>query len=190
MIKQKGKIIVVVGPSGAGKSTLLKKIRADFPELKESISCTTRPMRDGEKEGINYFYLTKEEFIQRRDNDSFLEWATVHSNLYGTSKEFVESSVIRGDSLLFDIDVQGADAVKKHFGSGASVIFIAPPSIEELKVRLIKRGTDSDEVIGVRLKNAQGELKRKDNYDYLVVNDDIDRAYDEIYKIISGVLVS
>jgi guanylate kinase len=185
-----GKIIVIVGPSGAGKSTLMKKIRSSFPELEESISCTTRSIRDGEKEGVNYFYLTKNEFLKRKDRGDFLEWATVHSNLYGTSKEFVKKKMDSGISLLFDIDIQGADSIKEYFGDRSHIIFIAPPNLEELKERLLSRGTDSLDVIKERLQNAKGELLRKNDYNYLVENDGLDKAYAQLKGIIKEVVDS
>ena len=187
-MENRGKIIVIVAPSGAGKSTLIKRLRKNFPHLEESVSCTTRPIREGEENGVAYHFLTREEFVERRDRGDFLEWATVHSNFYGTSKSFVEEKLSQGVSLLFDLDVQGADSFKEYFGEQANVIFIVPPSLEELEKRLIKRGTDAPEVIAERVKNARIEIEKKDDYDYNVLNDDLDRAYEELEGIFTKIL--
>lgn len=192
MVKRKkahnGCLVVIVAPSGSGKSTLIKMIKKDFPNLQESVSYTTRPMRNGEKEGKHYFYIDIEEFNKRKEQGEFLEWAQVHSNFYGTSKKFVEEEIGRGNSLLFDLDVQGADIVKKHFKQKAQIIFIAPPSIKVLEERLKKRNTDSDQVIKNRLENAKKELLRKDDYDYCVLNDDLQKAHTDLKNIIKKIL--
>lgn len=184
----RGKLIVIVAPSGAGKSTLISRLKNDYPDLLESTSYTTRPRREGEIHGQHYFFVSKEEFIERRDQGEFFEWAVVHSNLYGTSKIFVEEKLSEGKSLLFDLDVQGADSLKKHFNDEANIIFIAPPSIEELGNRLRKRGTETEEVILERLKNAERELKRKEDYDHWVLNDDLEKAYVKLRDIFKSVL--
>lgn len=183
-----GKIVVIVAPSGAGKSTLIKKIRVDFPSLQESVSCTTRKMREGEIDGVSYHFITREDFDKKVGTNDFLEWAHVHGNCYGTSKKFVQAMLEKGSHILFDLDVQGADAMKKHFGSLAKVIFIAPPSIEELEKRLRNRGTDTDEVIRLRLENARKELLRKEDYDFWVLNDNLEKAHLELKSIISSIL--
>lgn len=185
---KKGKVIVIVAPSGAGKSTLIKRLKKDNTNLLESISFTTRAPRDGEVDGTHYFFVSKDDFIAKRDENEFLEWAEVHSNLYGTSKKFVEKQINDGHSLIFDIDVQGADAFKGYFKDDAKVVFIAPPSIEELESRLTGRGTDSDETIALRINNAKSEMTRQDDYDYCVVNDDLDVAYENLKIIIESIL--
>lgn len=187
-MSERGKIIVIVAPSGAGKSTLIKRLRKEFPQIEESVSCTTRPIREGETQGESYFYLTREEFVERRDRGDFLEWAEVHSNFYGTSKEFVESKLATGVPLLFDLDVQGIDSFKKHFGTEAKGIFIAPPSVEELEARLRNRGTESEDVIQERVANARKEVQRQDDYDYCVVNDDLDRAFEQLKCIFKEII--
>ncbi|MBF0312811.1 MAG: guanylate kinase [Oligoflexia bacterium] len=181
-------IIIIVAPSGAGKSTLIKKVREDFPALKESISFTTRAMRPGEVAGKSYFFIAREEFLKRRDQDEFIEWAEVHSNFYGTSKCFIQGELSKGHSVLLDIDVQGADNIKKSFGDVAKAIFIAPPSFEVLEKRLRGRGTDDPEVIARRLKNAKQELQRRNDYDYVVVNDQLEVAYKELKQIIEKII--
>lgn len=187
-MNKKGALIVIVAPSGTGKSTLIEKIKKDFPQIGWSVSCTTRPIRVGEIHGINYFYLTVAEFEAKISTDDFIEWAKVHSNYYGTSKEFVNNGLDSGKFLLFDVDVQGADNLKKYYKNNAHVIFIEPPSIEELEKRLRKRATDSEKVIEERVKNAKKEMLRKDDYDYLVMNDDVSRAYESISTIIKKII--
>jgi guanylate kinase len=190
MKKKEGKIIIIVAPSGSGKSTLIEKVKSDFKNLEWSVSFTTRAKRQGEVEGIAYNFISKDEFIKRKEQDEFLEWALVHQNYYGTSKEFVESKLADGINILFDLDVQGVDSFKEYFAEKAKAIFIAPPSIEALKARLLSRGTDDIDVINVRLENARLELLRKEDYDYCVVNDDIDRAYGELKAVLTEVLES
>lgn len=185
---KKGKLIVIVAPSGTGKSTLIERLSKDFPHLKWSVSCTTRAMRTGEVHGINYCFITVDEFEKKIKEDAFIEWAKVHANYYGTLKSFVTEGLDRGDFLLFDIDVQGADNIKKYFGNDSEVIFIEPPSVEELEKRLNKRATDAKEVIALRIENAKKELLRKNDFDHLVMNDDVDRAYQKLKNIITKIV--
>lgn len=183
-----GRLIVIVAPSGTGKSTMIKRLKQDFPTIVESVSYTTRPQRPGEIHGLSYFYISREEFIAKRDNNEFLEWAEVHGNFYGTSKAFVEECLKAGKHVLFDLDVQGTDSMKLHFGSVANVVFISPPSVEELEKRLRHRGTENTQVINIRLMNARKELLRKDDYDFLVYNDDIENAYERLKEITQKIL--
>lgn len=183
-----GKMIVICAPSGTGKSTLLSRLKADIPDLVWSVSCTTRPMRTGEVHGKDYYFIKQESFQKQIEGDEFIEWAKVHSNYYGTSKRFVTEGLLNNWKMLFDLDVQGADAMKKLYGSEAQVIFIEPPSIEELEKRLLARGTDSLEVIRERVTNARKELQNKDKYDHLVLNDDIDMAYERLKAIVQRIL--
>ena len=186
----RGKIIVIVAPSGTGKSTLIEKIQNEIPDLKWSVSCTTRPIREGEVHGKDYFFMTKEEFIPKRDNNEFIEWAQVHSNFYGTLKSFVDDGLEAGEYLLFDLDVQGCDSIKEIYGDEAKVIFIEPPSVEELEKRLLARATDAPEVIAERVNNAKEELKRKNDFDYNVVNDDFNKAYEDLLAVFKEILRS
>lgn len=183
-----GKLIVIVAPSGTGKSTMIKRLKQDFPTIVESVSYTTRPQRPGEVHGLSYFFISREEFIAKRDNNDFLEWAEVHGNFYGTSKEFVENCLREGKHVLFDLDVQGTDSMKLHFQDVANVIFISPPSVEELEKRLRHRGTENTQVINLRLMNARKELLRKDDFDFLIYNDDIEKAYSRLKEITQKIL--
>ncbi len=177
-----GLCLVISAPSGAGKSTLVERLRAEFPHFAYSISCTTRAPRGEEKDGRDYHFLTREEFTVRREGGYFAEWAEVHGNLYGTPRAPVEEHLASGRDVLFDIDVQGALLVKSVFPQGLFV-FIMPPSREELERRLRGRGTDSGEAIARRLGNALGELRQAGQFDYLIVNDDLDTAADELRAI-------
>ena len=183
-----GKLIVIVAPSGTGKSTMIKRLKLDYPSIVESVSYTTRPQRPGEIDGLSYFFISREDFILKRDNNEFLEWAEVHGNFYGTSKEFVEQCLRAGKHVLFDLDVQGTDSMKLHFGSIANVIFISPPSVEELEKRLRHRGTENTQVINLRLTNARKELLRKEDFDFLIYNDDIENAYTRLKEITQKIL--
>lgn len=183
-----GKIIIIVAPSGSGKSTLIVRLKKEFPQLAESVSFTTRPMRTGEVHGKNYFYIGVQEFEQKIKQGDFLEWAKVHSNYYGTSKEFVETGLKEGKQLLFDVDVQGADSFKQTFGDKALAIFIEPPSLQVLEERLKKRATDSPAVIQERVNNAKKELLRRDDFDFLLMNDDLEKAYGKLKDIVQKIL--
>lgn len=183
-----GKMIVICAPSGTGKSTLIGRLKDDHPDLEWSVSCTTRPMRTGEKDGVDYHFISKEVFEEQIRANQFIEWAKVHSNYYGTSKIFVSRGLQEGRKMLFDLDVQGADAMKKIYGKEAHVIFIEPPSIEELEKRLRLRGTDKDHVITERIENARRELARKHDYDYLILNDDVELAYQGLKAAVERIL--
>ena len=166
----------------------LNRLKSEHPELEWSVSCTTRPMRQGEVNGKDYHFISKEDFESQISKNDFIEWAKVHSNYYGTSKKFVDEGLAKGKKMLFDLDVQGADAMKKIYGHGAKVIFIRPPSIDDLEKRLRGRATDSIEVIEERLKNARIELTRAHDYDFLVTNDDFERAYQDLAQIVAKIL--
>lgn len=183
-----GTMIVICAPSGTGKSTLLNRLKADIPDLVWSVSCTTRPIRNGETHGKDYYFIKRDTFEKQIADDEFIEYAKVHSNYYGTSKRFVNEGLAQGWNMLFDLDVQGADAMKRIYGSEAQVIFIEPPSVEELEKRLLARGTDSKEVIAERINNARRELEQKEKYDHLILNDDVDRAYEKLKAVVERIL--
>ncbi len=178
------RLFVISGPSGAGKGTLVARVRAERPGLGLTVSATTRAPRPGEVDGENYHFLDKDTFARLVDEGAFVEWAHVHGNCYGTLVSEVERNLDAGASLILEIDVQGALAVKERFAD-AVLIFIKPPSAAELRSRLIGRGTETPETIELRLANAERELALADQYDEVVVNDDLDTATAELSAIIS-----
>ncbi|WP_281275527.1 guanylate kinase [Leptospira sarikeiensis] len=177
-------MIVLSSVAGGGKSTLIQMIRAKHPDLAFSVSCTTRAPRPGDKEGVTYFFLSKEEFESGIENGEFLEWAKVHDNYYGTPAKFVSQCISSGRSVIMDLDVQGAAQVKQKLGKEAITIFILPPNEEEWERRLRGRGTDSEESILKRIRNGKEELARKDEFDHLIINDTLDNALNELEKIL------
>lgn len=181
----KGLIIVIVSPSGGGKSSIIRNILADHPEWSLSVSHTTRPMKKNEQQGQDYFFISEPEFREMITQDLFLEYAQVHDSFYGTSKKFIHQALAASQTILLDVDVQGADAAKKIFGDQALIFFIEPPSLEELELRLRKRQRDDDSEIEMRLKNARQELLRKDDFDFCVINDQLERCVTEILARIS-----
>ncbi len=183
-----GKMIVICAPSGTGKSTLLNRLKLDIPELVWSVSCTTRAIRNGEVHGKDYYFIKTETFEDQIANDEFIEWAKVHSNYYGTSKRFVTEGLAHNRKMLFDLDVQGADAMKKIYGDEVQVIFIEPPSVEELEKRLRNRATDSDKVILERVENARKELMRKLDFDQIILNDDVEKAYQNLKSLVQRMI--
>ena len=178
-----GAILVLSGPSGAGKSTLLKEVIEDIGECYFSISTTTRNIREGEEQGVDYHYVSKEEFQKDIDDDMFLEYANVHGNYYGTSIRPVHKALRAGKLVIFDIDVQGNAVVTKRLGDVTTSVFISPPTLSELKERLQGRKTDTQEVIDGRLKMAKREIQRICEYDYLIVNDNLEVAADILRTI-------
>lgn len=181
-MKGKGKLFVISAPSGAGKTTLVKKVLDRFKTLSYSVSHTTRNPRENEQDGRDYFFITPDEFEEKIAKDHWLEWAKVHENFYGTSRDFVRNCLDKGQSLLLDIDVQGAVQIMNSDMKPVS-IFILPPSFDVLSQRLEKRGTDSKKVIQRRLENAKAEMAQKDLYQYVVVNDDLDKAIKDLCLI-------
>ncbi|MCK4537950.1 MAG: guanylate kinase [Candidatus Krumholzibacteria bacterium] len=178
-------IIVISGPSGVGKSTVVSRLLETMEGIDRSISVTTRKLRGDESDGVEYFFTSREDFVKIRDEGKLLEWAEVHGNLYGTSEEFVDGRLGEGRSVLLEIDVQGGMKVKARKPE-SMLIFIMPPSFEELEERLRGRETDDDEVIRQRLANANRELGYSSKYDYRVVNGDLDECVGEIRDIITS----
>ncbi len=181
----KGRLIIISGPSGSGKDTILKRVLKSLPELKFSISSVTRPMREGEVEGEKYNFISKERFEYMIKNGMLLEYNNYVGNYYGTPKAPVEKVINEGGEIVLEIDVNGQQNIKRQVESSLS-IFIMPPSIEVLRARLAGRGTDSDEVIEKRMKTALDEIKCAKNYDYIVINDDLEEAVEDFITIIKS----
>ena len=179
------KLFVISGSSGVGKGTVIKKFLENNPNFKLSVSCTTRQKRPGEEQGVNYFYLTRDEFMQAVNKGEFLEWAEFSGNCYGTSKKFVQQGLDNGEDILLEIDTQGALQVKEKMDN-AILIFILPPSLEELERRLRGRGTETEDAIQKRLNTVKSEMENAKHFHYQVVNDEVDRAVSEIEKIIKN----
>ncbi|PIR17435.1 MAG: guanylate kinase [Deltaproteobacteria bacterium CG11_big_fil_rev_8_21_14_0_20_49_13] len=180
-----GKLFVISAPSGAGKTTIIKRLISLEPALKLSVSATTRSPRVNEKDGVDYLFVTKEEFLKMKDAGELVEWALVHDTYYGTPKEQINKWLEEGKKVILDIDVQGAASVKKIF-KDAVTIFVLPPSHDELVKRLKGRGTDTEEVLAKRIANAKREMKKKDEYDIQIVNDDVEDAVKRIRDILDA----
>lgn len=178
----KGILLIISAPSGTGKSTLINMLIKDYPDIGFSISYTTRKPRQGEVHGQNYYFVTRDEFLNLREENFFAEWAEVHGNFYGTPAKEVTRAIDRGKSLIFDIDVQGAAQIRKNLQKGV-LIFIFPPSLKTLEQRLSRRATDSSDIIARRLKNAQDEILQSTMFDYWIINDDLHRAYEDLKSI-------
>lgn len=181
--EKKGAILIISGPSGCGKSTLLKEVYKDIDDYYFSISTTTRAPRVGETNGIDYFFVTKEEFETDIKNDDFLEYAKVHDNYYGTSLKPINKALEEGKLVIFDIDVQGHEIVRKKLDSIVTSVFITTPSLEVLQDRLNNRNTDSIDIIEKRIKNAKGEVEYFQDYDYLIINENLELAAKQLVSI-------
>ena len=176
---RRGVLLIVASPSGAGKTSLCRRLMADHGGLELSVSMTTRAIRPGEQAGRDYHFVDREEFQRLVEADAFLEWANVHGNLYGSPRAPVDRALAEGRDVLFDIDWQGA----RRCPDDAVRVFILPPSLEELRRRLVTRSQDAEEVIDRRIANAKGEIEHADEFDYVFVNDDFDRSYAELAHI-------
>ncbi|RAZ23593.1 guanylate kinase [Campylobacter hyointestinalis] len=184
-----GQILILSGPSGSGKSTLLSRLMSEFDDIYFSISSTTRSIREGEIAGVSYHYISEDEFKRGIDEGKFLEWAQVHKNYYGTSLEPVEAALKAGKIVIFDIDVQGFHLAQKKYGEIITSVFVTTKNRDELKKRLKLRGTDSDEVIENRLFNAATEMAHISEYDYLIINENLEKSYLDLRAIFSSLLV-
>jgi guanylate kinase len=181
--KRRGIIFILSAPSGAGKTTLIGALRAVFPEIQMSISCTTRERRNGEVNGVDYHFITERRFAKLRARKQFAEWALVHGYLYGTLHKPLDRCIASGRDMLLDIDVQGARKIKKRYPEAVS-IFLLPPSMRELRRRLAARATDAKAIISRRLANAQGEIRNIIDYDYYVINCELDQAVEDLKSIV------
>jgi guanylate kinase len=178
-----GRIFVVSGPSGSGKSTLIREVRQKVPDLGYSISHTSRPPRGQERNGVEYHFVSKESFQKMIESGEFVEWAEVYKDLYGTSVSSLRSQITNGLDVIMDIDVQGGRNIKEHF-KDAVLIYVFPPSLEILEKRLRDRGTDDEKAIRARLHTATKEIKHCVSYDYLLFNDKLDQAVEELKSIL------
>ncbi len=179
----KGILIVVSGFAGAGKGTIMNRLIGKYPDYALSVSATSRKPREGEKEGVNYFFKSREEFEEMIERDEFLEHAEYVGNYYGTPRAFVEKKLEEGTNVLLEIEIQGAMQVKKRFPD-ALLVFIMPPSAAILKERLTNRGTETAEVIAKRMHRAVSESEGIENYDYIVINDEVDKCTEKLHNII------
>lgn len=182
---EKGHLFVVSAPSGAGKSTLCQAALQQMPDLVYSISTTTRPLRPGEIEGKDYFFVTPEVFRKGIETKKWVEWALVHDHYYGTSADLIDSHLAAGQSVLLDIDVQGADQILRRYPDTIT-IFIMAPSMDVLRQRLTARSHDAPDVVEKRLRNAEAEIARKDRYQYVIINDHLPTAIDRFVRILKS----
>ena len=180
-----GHLFIVSAPSGAGKTTLVRLLLEKDPGIRVSISSTTRPPRTGENDGREYHFVDVQYFLEMVSRGDFLEWAEVHGNYYGTSRRWIEAEMTAGRDVLLEIDWQGAQQIHKAFPSAIG-IFILPPSLEELKSRLSGRGTDSAETIARRIAAARDEMRHVDEFDYVIINDDLQQALGNLRSIVSA----
>ncbi len=179
----KGQLFVISAPSGTGKSTILEELQREMPSLGYSVSHTTRKPREGEQEGRDYYFVSRERFKELADQGAFVEWAAVYRDFYGTSFASFQKKLDRGMDVLLDLDIQGAGAIKQHFPASV-LIFIVPPSLEVLESRLRNRATDQQEVIRARLKKAREEIAGFLQYDHVVINDRLDQAVAEVRAVV------
>lgn len=180
-----GSVFLIVAPSGAGKTSLVKAMLAQRPQMELSVSFTTRAPRPGETDGIDYHFVSRDTFLRRRDNGEFLEWAQVHDNFYATSRDWIAQRVAAGRDIVLEIDWQGAAQVKRLFPDAIGV-FIAPPSIEELRARLQRRGQDAPDVIERRVAAAKSELAQAGRFEYVIINQDFGAALAQLLSIVDS----
>jgi guanylate kinase len=183
----KVRMIIIAAPSGAGKSSFVERISAELPRLRDTITYTTRAMRSGESDGHPYHFVSKDRFLELRDQNFFVEWAMVHENLYGTPLHQLEDAWLKDEVIIMDVDVQGARTFKEKYPDAVTV-FILPPSIDELRRRVIKRDGKVPADLEVRMRNAEREIEVASDFDIRLVNDDFDKSYQEFKKIIEDLL--
>ena len=183
MLNRKGLLLVVSGPSGAGKGTICKALLNKNDQIKLSVSATTRKPRNGEVHGVNYFFIEKEEFTKMIENGEFLEYAQIYDNFYGTPKAAIIECLVKGQDVILEIEMQGARQIKEVYPEGV-FIFVLPPSLEELKSRIVGRGTETQEEIEKRFSCAFEEINQIVNYDYFIVNEDIEKSVSDVEAII------
>ncbi|OCL28145.1 guanylate kinase [Orenia metallireducens] len=181
--ENRGNLIILSGPSAVGKGTVLRALLEEYDDVCYSVSATTREPRKGEVNGVHYFFMSQDKFKESIENNEFIEWAKVHNNYYGTPRNYVEDTLKSGKDVILEIDIQGARQVADSFSEGVFV-FLAPPSMEELKSRIYKRGTETEDVIQTRMSNATKELEEIDRYDYLIINDEVENAVNKLKSII------
>jgi len=185
-IARRGLMLVISSPSGAGKSTIARNLLEKDKNISLSVSVTTRPRRQSEIEGIHYHFISKRDFERLRDNEELLEWAEVHGNFYGTPREPVEIAMAAGRDMLFDIDWQGAEQLQDKMKADVVSIFILPPTMTELQSRLHRRAEDTEEVIKTRLINSRAEIEHWRDYDYVILNDDLQAAFEAVEAIVKA----
>ena len=183
-MKNNSLLLVISAPSGAGKTTVTRGLLKAFPEIQFSVSMCTRPKRDNERDGIDYFFVSRENFKDSIARGDLVEWTKIYDDYYGTSRQVVENMLSAGMNVIFDIDNHGAQAIKKLYPDNAVLIFILPPFIEDLKIRLLGRMTDSQEEIEKRLLGAEKELQAISCYDYWIINEDVDISIEKLSTII------
>ncbi|MCT7375932.1 guanylate kinase [Chelativorans salis] len=185
-IRRRGLMLVLSSPSGAGKSTIARSLLENDKEFALSVSVTTRPRRASEIEGVHYHFKSQRDFEMLRDSDELLEWAEVHGNLYGTPRKPVEEAIAAGRDMLFDIDWQGATQLREKMRGDIVSVFVLPPTMDELLARLKRRAEDPDNVIETRLRNARHEIEQWRDYDYVIINDDLTRAFKAVQAIVAA----
>ncbi len=185
-IARRGLMLVISSPSGAGKSTIARNLLDKDKNIGLSVSITTRPRRQSEIDGIHYHFISKRDFERLRDSDALLEWAEVHGNFYGTPREPVEEAMAAGRDMLFDIDWQGAEQLQDKMKADVVSIFILPPTMTELQSRLHRRAEDTEEVIKTRLLNSRAEIEHWRDYDYVILNDDLQAAFEAVEAIVKA----
>ena len=184
---KKGNIFVISAPSGTGKTTIVRRILSDNPELVFSVSATTRKKRNHEVDGVDYFFISEEEFKKKIQNSEFVEWELFYDYYYGTFRNFIDNCINIGKSVILEVDVHGAVEIKRIYPD-AILIYIAPPSLDELLIRLKKRQTENEEELKKRIERAKMELSHKDKFDYFIINNDLDTAIHEI-KVLIGKII-